>query len=164
MIAIILQAVTIVATLLGLAVAVGLGFAFYSSKRMASEKDSEDRARERTAIGVEGKIIAVVGLIEAYGIPKAVLQSYFEAKDALVSLLGLEDFKNQTELEIMRRIVTTDRTKLSSNEFERIYEIYERVRFGGQNISTNDVQSFLVDLREIYSNLSEHEPKVEVGE
>ncbi len=161
MISIILQAVTIAAILLGLTVVAGLVVAFHSKRRQISENHLGHRAGARTLLAHNQGIEAVVGMIDNYGIPKVVLQSYWEVKDALVSLLHLEERKDQTEREIMRRIMATPSVEPARGKLERIYQTYERVRFGVESISTNDFQLFFADLRQIFDNLRQQEREEE---
>jgi len=150
LIPLVLQVITGVAILLGLVIAVELGYLLYK------------RGMKRVPVRVptilpkaEERIEETVRLIRSVGTLQAVTHGYREVKRALVSLVGLEEKKGRTEREVVQEIMANPTLKSVQDELERIYRTYERVRFGSQGISRQEVELFLGDLREVYRNLVE---------
>jgi len=148
LISLVLQVTAGVAILLGLVIAVELGWLLHERKIDRAEVRSPNIiAKERE--GFDETLRSIGSL----GTPQAVIYGYREVKKSLVSAVGLEEKKDRTEREIVQEIKGIPSLKPMQYELERIYRTYERVRFGSHGVSKEEVELFLGDLREIYGTL-----------
>lgn len=135
----ILQIVSSIGVLLLLVIITGFGCLFYQ-RYVGSQKNSTiDQAPIRKLMDRKRRSL----LLSELGATGTVIQNYGELKSIISS--GLEE-DTLTEREIIERLGAVSRLTSARNLLERVYETYERAKFGTRGITGQEFESFADDL------------------
>jgi len=143
----ILRVVIYAAASLGLTIVVAFSYLVYTDH---TERKNKSALLAR-ANSVENANLLSVQSMQLRGADnrQTVIRTYVLVRTTLYSILKLSEKAGQTEREIILNLKGAPLLRASSDALDRIYRVYEYVRFGGATVSEHDLESFLKDVRSL---------------
>jgi hypothetical protein len=127
--------------LLGIAVSAIIGYSTYNSR--TSKGKSNTAAQSASGIMLMDEIMRRGGMNSK----ETVIRLYWLLRSELNPRLSTLVTTGQTEREIIANFRSTLTNGAAAETLQKIYSVYEGVRFGNMNVSSQELESYLNDVR-----------------
>lgn len=149
----ILQVISSIVVLFGFVIAIGVGYSTYHNRKRLPPTNPRTHLKPIRILTKDDatKLKSLAGNSE---MKHTIMHEYSELKERLPLTPALQA-GNLTEKEIIQKTAVTPQLMQAGHLLERLYERYERIRFGLREVKRDELESFVDDLQVVYGLLYE---------